>query len=125
MKKKQAPILLVVLAIVVVVGLGLTNTTDIWQKLFTPPPKPVTAPDKSQKVDVAGMVNKDINDRKMAQGENGKNQANGMPDKPSIFLAKFKRYNPVPNETSTSSQWYDKEHQQQEREKELEKKDSY
>lgn len=125
MKRKPAPVLLIVLGLIVVIGLGLTNGTDIWQKIFTPPP-PKPKVDDSTKQDVTKYVEADIEKHKRSNDVTGSSgAASGIPDKPTIFQAKFKRYDPAPNESATSSLWYDKEHEQQGRKKDLAEKKNY
>ncbi|MBS1709441.1 MAG: hypothetical protein JSS65_12070 [Armatimonadetes bacterium] len=125
MKKKQSPVMLIVLGAVVLVGIALTNSTDIWAKIFTPPPKETKKDAPEQKVDTKAMVQAEINRHKKDEPENAEPGATGIPETPSILVAKFKRYDPVPNESSTNSQWYLNEHEQQKRKEELAKKRGY
>ncbi|MBX3111891.1 MAG: hypothetical protein KF857_07765 [Fimbriimonadaceae bacterium] len=128
MRKKQSPVMLIVLGAVILVGIGLTNSTDIWAKIFTPPPpqKDEKASD-AQKVDTKSMVMKDVGKSKDKSKIDPENPpvVSGIPEEPSIFQPKFKRFEPSPNESSTTSQWYDSQSQEQVRKAELDKKRGY
>ena len=117
--------MLIVVAVVLVVGIGLTNSTDIWAKLFQPPPpKPKDDPAAEQKVNTLDMVKSASKSNAPKNPEEAPVQT-GIPDEPSIFQPKFKRYDPQPNETSTTAHWYDKDSSEQVRKAELEKKRGY
>ena len=126
MQKKQSPVLLIVMGAVVLVGIGLTNSAPgFWARIFAPPPpKKDEKAAEMPKVDTKDMVMKSVakGDAQKSMDPEEALKPTGIPEEPSIFQAKFKRYDPAPNETSTTSHWYDPNSQEQIRKEQLEKK---
>lgn len=112
MKQKQKPVVLVSILVVAVIGIGLTNNTDIWASVFAErkaAPKDegktgekVTAEEKAQ---LAAQVKS----KRPASGpkEPGDEEAEvSVPEVPSILSPKITYQKPQHNETATSQQWY-------------------
>lgn len=112
MKQKQKPVVLVSILVVAVIGVGLTNNTDIWASVFAErkqAPKnegktgeKVTEAEKAQ---IAAQVKaKRPKGGPKEPGEEGEDVS--IPEQPSILVPKVTYVKPLHNETATSQQWY-------------------
>ena len=114
MKQKPKPIILGSILVVIVIGVLLTNTTDIWSKLAAPkeeaPKQPGTAQALSDKdkAQLAAAVSGGAKGRpnQVDPDDPNSGKPTTIPDEPSIVVQKPKYIKPNQNSTAISGQWY-------------------
>jgi hypothetical protein len=118
MKKRNKPILLVTVLVLMVGAVAFINFPR--ELLKSSPAPQSTTPETGQKIDVpekeeiAKNVSTSFGDPKKAQPAIKKRPSPAGPEGemdmgPSIAIKKMAPYKPTPNESSTSTQWYSDE----------------
>lgn len=113
MQKKKSPVMLVV-AVCLVFGFAyFMNATSFFTRPLLPeqPQQPEPAPQTQASTEEATAQTRTamkdaLRNRGGRDQEDAEGRAEGIPDKPAIFVPRIERFEPTFNETSTSAQWY-------------------
>lgn len=131
MKQKKKPIMLIVTGACVVGVLAVVNGAKLLDRSQPPIEAPSTEQPELPKPKQVSSADKIASRNQLRQammtgnknitGE-GPETALTNPTRPTILLPEFKRVDPIVNDSTTSSQWYQEDHRQQKLKDELNKK---